>query len=286
MPGESAIVSAVLAHVGVPSAPELPDVARMVTEAVAAIEIPPPPPLPDIGAMVKAAVAEQVAGIDVPQPEPLPDVAKMIADAVAALPEPELPALPDIGAMVKAAVATEVSAISLPQPEPLPDITAMVADAVSAIPAPKDGEPGTDGKDALQIEILPCIDAEKSYPRGTFASHNGGLWRSFQKTTGMNGWECVVDGVTSVDITQESERRFTVTASQASGAKTEKMFSIPVMIYRDIFSEGKTYLAGDCVTWAGSVWYCHEETTAKPGEPGSKGWTLAVKRGRDTRSKP
>lgn len=238
VPGETDIVRSVLAKIDVPSAPELPDVSRMVMEAVDAIQLPQPPALPDIAAMVKAAVASGMASIELPQPEPLPDIGKMVKDAVAGLP-----------------------------------------------PA-KDGEPGTDGKDALQIEILPCIEVEKSHPRGTYAIHQGGLWRSFQKTTGMNGWECLVDGVSAIDISQNNEREFTVTAQMASGTTTEKSFSIPVMIYRDIFKEGEKYYPGDSVTWAGSVWYCCEETTYKPGEPGVKAWKLAVKRGRDARSKP
>ena len=236
---------------------------------------------PDENAIINGLLSR----IEVPSAPELPDISKMVTDAVAAIPPPAAPELPDVGGMIKSEVAARIAEIELPQPEPLPDIGAMVMDAVNAIPAAKDGEPGADGKDALQIEILPGIDSEKSYMRGTFAHHSGGLWRSFQKTTGMNGWECLVDGVASVDITQDDERSFTITALQASGAKTEKTFSVPVMIYRDIFKEGEQYQPGDSVTWGGSVWYCHEQTTDKPGEPGAKGWKLAVKRGRDARPK-
>ncbi|HDK7109809.1 TPA: phage portal protein, partial [Klebsiella pneumoniae] len=34
-----------------------------------------------------------------------------------------------------------------------------------------------------------------------------------------------------------------------------------------------------------SLWHCDEQTQDKPGETGSKGWTLAAKRGRDGRGK-
>jgi len=101
----------------------------------------------------------------------------------------------------------------------------------------------------------------------------------------LTGWECLVDGVSSIDISQSDERHFTVVATKSSGEKTEKSFSVPVMIYRDIFKEGQKYYPGDSVTWGGSVWYCHLETGDKPGEDGSKGWKLAVKRGRDARAK-
>ncbi|MDI3441621.1 hypothetical protein QLG07_19325 [Erwinia sp. V90_4] len=233
---------------------------------------------PDEEAIAKSVLAM----IEVPAAPELPDIGQMVKDAVADIPVPEAPALPDIAALVCEAV----SAIELPQPDPLPDIGQMVKDAVSLLPQPKDGEDGEDGKDALQLEIAPEINAEKSYPRGTYAIHLGGLWRSYQKTTGMNGWECLVDGISEIDISQSEERSFTVCAVKSSGEKTEKTFSVPVMIYRDIFSEGEKYQPGDSVTWGGSVWYCCEETVDKPGESGSKGWKLAVKRGRDARVKP
>ncbi|WP_338512730.1 hypothetical protein [Erwinia aphidicola] len=233
---------------------------------------------PDEEAIAKSVLAM----IELPAAPELPDIEQLVKDAVADIPVPEAPALPDIDAMIQKSVA----AIQLPQPDPLPDIEQMVKDAVSLLPQPKDGTDGEDGKDALQLEIAPEINAEKSYPRGTYAIHLGGLWRSYQKTTGMNGWECLVDGISEIDISQSEERSFTVSAVKSSGEKTEKTFSVPVMIYRDIFSEGEKYQPGDSVTWGGSVWYCCEETADKPGESGSKGWKLAVKRGRDARVKP
>ncbi len=235
---------------------------------------------PDEGAIVSAVLAQ----IEIPTIPELPDIQQMVKDAVSAMPVaavPEAADPPDIAKMVRDAV----SEIEIPAAPDLPDIQQMVKDAVSALPIPKDGDAGKDGKDALQIEIMPSIDDEKSYPRGSYAIYQGGLWRSFQKTTGMNGWECLVDGMSSIDICQSNERQFTISAQLASGARTEKSFSIPVMIYRDIFKDGEKYYPGDCVTWAGSVWYCHDETGDKPGEPSSKGWRLAVKRGRDARPK-
>lgn len=229
----------------------------------------------------KAIAASVLAQITIPAAPELPDIAQMVKEAVAEIPVPESPVLPDIDGMIQRAL----SAIQVPQPEPLPDIAQMVKDAVAEMPKPDDGEPGEDGKDALQLEILPSIDTEKAYQRGTYAIHQGGLWRSYQKTTGMKGWECLVDGISDIDITQRDERNFTVIAIKSSGEKTEKTFSVPVMIYRDIFKDGEKYFPGDSVTWGGSVWYCNEATGDKPGEDGSKGWKLAVKRGRDARAK-
>ncbi|MCI0190726.1 hypothetical protein [Cronobacter sakazakii] len=245
---------------------------------------------------------------------PAPDLAAMVEEAVAALPAPELPQLPDIASMVTEAVA----AIPLPEdgksltPDDVqPMLQEMVDKAFGAIPTPKDGkdydpavlkqaveeavsnavanlpppEPGENGRDALALEILPFIDEEKSYPRGSYATHNGGLWRAYEKTHGMRGWECVVDGVAGVEVERSEQRHFTLTINRASGSSETKSFDVPVMIYKGVFKSGQDYLPGDTVTWGGSLWHCDEQTQDKPGETGSKGWTLATKRGRDGRDK-
>ena len=52
------------------------------------------------------------------------------------------------------------------------------------------------------------------------------------------------------------------------------------MSYEGVYQDGKSYDAGQLVTWGGSSWHCNEATDTKPGD-GSKAWTLMVKRGRD-----
>ena len=238
---------------------------------------------------------------------PAPDFTTQLADVLASLSATEIPELPDIGTMVSEAVA----AIPAPKdgksvtPEDVrPLLQELVTAAVGEIPVPRDGKdydpavlkqavcdavvtlpPAQDGRDALQLEIQPFIDEGKSYPRGSYATHNGGLWRAYEKTHGMRGWECIVDGVSAVDISMDGQRNFTVTVNRASGASEQKAFAIPAMVYRGVFKSGDEYLPGDTVTWAGSLWHCDEITQDKPGEPGSKGWTLAAKRGRDGRDK-
>ncbi|EFX11892.1 putative portal protein-like protein [Escherichia coli O157:H- str. 493-89] len=118
-----------------------------------------------------------------------------------------------------------------------------VLDAVSALPAPQDG------RDATALEILPAIDDQKSFPRGTYATHQGGLWRAYEKTHGMRGWECLVDGVADIDVSMTGERLFSVVIRHSSGQRTEKTFSLPVMLYRGVFRAGETYHPGDTVTW-------------------------------------
>nr|DAI99697.1 MAG TPA: hypothetical protein [Caudoviricetes sp.] len=239
------------------------------------------------------------------------NITAQLADAVASIPAPKIPELPDIGAMVSEAVA----ALPLPQdgksvtPEDVrPLLQELVTAAVGEIPVPRDGKdydpavlkqavddavadavaalpPAQDGRDALHLEIQPFIDEGKSYTRGSYATHNGGLWRAYEKTHGMRGWECIVDGVSDVDISMNGQRNFIVTVNRASGTSEKKSFDIPTMVYRGVFKSGDEYLPGDTVTWGGSLWHCDEQTQDKPGETGSKGWTLAAKRGRDGRGK-
>ena len=233
---------------------------------------------------------------------PAPDFTTLLADAVASLPVPEAPELPDIGAMVSEAVAAmpvpqdgksvtvedvrpvlqELITAAMPE---IPDVKSLVSEAVADLPAPEPGKNGEDGRDALALELLPFIDESKSYPRGSYATHNGGLWRAYEKTHGMRGWECVVDGIAGVEVSMEGMRNFTVTVNRSSGAIEKKAFDVPVMVYRGVFKSGDEYLPGDTVTWGGSLWHCDEQTQDKPGETGSKGWTLAAKRGRDGRDK-
>ena len=65
-------------------------------------------------------------------------------------------------------------------------------------------------------------------------------------------------------------------------ARVTRALQLPTMIYRGVFDQGRTYEIGDVTTWGGSSWACVERTEERPGE-GAKGWTLAVKKGRDTK---
>ncbi|MCV4343241.1 phage portal protein [Pseudomonas capsici] len=262
--------------------------------------------LDDRDAVLRAEFSQSIEAIPAPDAQaiaaeaaklmPLPESGKdadpelirqSVAEEVARLPSPkdgESVTLEDIAPMLLEAVKDAVDALPPAQPgasvtpEDLrPVIAEEVAKAVQALTLPKDGDPG---RDALQLEILPEIDGEKSYVRGSYAKHLGGLWRSFERTSGMKGWECIVEGVGSVAVEQAGGRGFELMMTLSSGAEIRKRLDLPVMIYRGVFSPGE-YLPGDTVTWAGSLWHCDESTCDKPGELGSKGWRLAVKRGRD-----
>ncbi|MGR4048611.1 phage gp6-like head-tail connector protein [Kosakonia cowanii] len=322
-PDLSAMVRDAVSQLPEPELPQLPDIASMVSDAVAGIppakdgkSLTPDDVAPMLQQAVKAAVDDAVAAIPVPQDgrsltpdDAAPMLQQMVDRAVSAMPVPcdGKDYDPDVlQQAVKAAVDDAVAAIPVPQDgrsltpddvQPmlqalvtesmpvLPDVKALVSEAVAALPAPAPARDGEDGRDALALELLPFIDEGKSYPRGSYATHNGGLWRAYEKTHGMRGWECVVDGVAGVDIERSDQRRFTLTVNRASGVSETKSFDVPVMIYQGVFKSGQDYLPGDTVTWGGSLWHCDEPTQDKPGETGSKGWTLATKRGRDGRDK-
>jgi len=237
-----------------------------------------------------AELAESAASlVQIPSPD---DIAKLVIIPEPIKGDPGQDADPvDLDALAKAAAelvqipevkdgerGADGSSVSIDDLRPV--MADLLAEAVKSIPAPAQPKDGQDGRDAIHLEILPAIDAEKSYARSTYAKHNGGLWRAFESTQGMRGWECIVEGIAELSIEQTDERGFRALATLSSGAVAEKSIKVPALIYRGVFSPG-SYEPGDVVTWAGSAWHCEEATSEKPGEIGSKAWTLAIKRGRD-----
>ena len=234
-----------------------------VAKAAAALITVPDAPTVDLEALAKSAAAL------IPAPLPGKDAPEVDLKAVAALVEVPAPAEVDleaVAALVKPA-AVDVDAIARAA-------AALIPPAV--VPAVENG------RDAADLAVLPAIDEAKQYPRNTYATHNGGLWKSYETTHGMRGWECIVDGVADIAVSQDSAREFSVTLSKSSGAQVVQKFAMPVPVYKGVFRDGDQYEAHDSVTWAGSQWHCNQATGEKPGE--GKSWTLAVKRGRDGKS--
>lgn len=235
------------------------------------------------------AVAKAAADL-IRLPEPIPgepgkdaptvDLEALAKSAAALIPAPEvdLKTVADLVPVPEVDLAAIAAMVKIPEPEPV-DVEAIARAAAALVPVPAVREP-EHGRDALDLELLPTIDEEKQYPRGTYATHRGGLWKSYERTHGMRGWECIVDGVDTVAIQQDGTREFSVALRKSSGAEVVEKFRIPVPVYKGVFREGDTYEENDNVTWAGSQWACSQTTSEKPGE-GSKSWTLAVKRGRD-----
>lgn len=244
--------------------PEL--VKQLIDEAVAAI------PRPENGRDGKNGVA----GKSVEPEELRPLIAEELSKAIGELPVPNN----GVDGKDGAAGKDGVDGKSVPVEEVRRMVDDAVAKAFSAISAPKNGLDGEPGRDAAELEILPAIDEAKSYARGTYAQHANGLWRAYERTHGMKGWECIVAGVSGIEVTSDDDREFAVKCVLSTGVVEHKTFHMPCMIYRGVFKEGMHH-PGDTVTWGGSLWHCDEPTSDKPGEVGSKGWTLAAKRGRD-----
>lgn len=238
-----------------------------------------------------ASLRQPEDGKSVTAEDVLPLLEGLVSKRIAEIPAPKDGAsvtLDDVRPVIEEAVRREIEALPRPQDgksvtldELRPVVVDEVKAAVSAIeiPEPRDGE---DGRDALHLEILPAIDLDKSYPRGSYAKHAGGLWRAFEQTHGMRGWEVIVEGLAEHRIEQIDERTFEAVSVLSSGAEVRKSVSIPVVIDRGVFKADSEYRSGDGVTWGGSYWVAtKDEPAGKPGEPGSDGWRLAVKRGRD-----
>lgn len=137
-----------------------------------------------------------------------------------------------------------------------------------------------DGLDALDIDVIPEIIEEKSYPYGTYAKHKGGLWKSVAKTRGMNGWECLVQGIDSLDVDFDGERTFSVKTTLSDGTVIDKTFKTPTIIEKGVYKENHEYEMHDGVTYAGSYWLAKTDKPA--GRPGaSDDWRLCVKAGRN-----
>lgn len=157
------------------------------------------------------------------------------------------------------------------------------------------GEKGIDGRDGIAIEIMPGIDQTRSFCRGTWARFRGGIVRAYRDTDRLGteadfqkcGWEVILEGQPDVEIRQEqNERSFTIIVRSTSGHAMESTFTLPVLIYREIFQQGAEYERGDVVTYAGSTWHCMaDKTTQLPAEQ-NKDWRLMVRRGRDGKDAP
>jgi hypothetical protein len=219
-----------------------------------------------------------------------------------------------VDAMVNKRVAAAVAAIPAPKDgidgrpgadavapdiEPLRrEFADLVKQAVSALPTPKDGrdgqpglpgtaghdgdrgEKGDSGRDALQISIHPAIEEAKSYQRGTFASHLGGLWHATKATDGMDGWECIVEGIASVEHANTGEREVTVTTTLSSGTKSMLAYRFHDIIHRGTYDHAKTYDQGDQVAWGGSTWVALSDGIKEPpNSANTDKWVLGSKKG-------
>jgi len=185
------------------------------------------------------------------------------------------------------------------------DVAPLIAEQVNAhvaaLPPAENGKDGTDGRDgrdgkqgppgrdALEIDVLPKIDPQRQYPRGTFASWDGGVIRAVRLTDPVGddgievaGWAVVVRGLADLTLDQgEDLRTICVTCRMTAGAPVRREFTLPALIDRGVYRADADYVRGDGVTYGGSFWIAQKATQDKPGT--SDSWRLAVKRGADGR---
>jgi hypothetical protein len=141
------------------------------------------------------------------------------------------------------------------------------------------GPRGADGRDAVQIQIHPSIDETRSYAKNSYASHRGGIWRANQATNGLDGWDCIVDGLQATEERKVGERDIETKRIYTSGREEVSTRKTTEIIWRGVWKDG-TYETGDVVTWDGSTWHCNETTTTRPETvAGAKAWTMMTKRG-------
>lgn len=159
--------------------------------------------------------------------------------------------------------------------------------------AGKDGAPGREGKDgdpgknALEMAIVMDLDVTRSYPRGTIASHNGGLLCAKRMTGPVvendfpaAGWRWISNGESKhwIEVDENDPRAYKDVIERADGTRTETVRRIPVPMDKGIYRHGEEHEQGDFVTWDGSLWLALRKTDKAPG---TIDWRLAVKRGRD-----
>lgn len=264
------VIAAAVAKAVAPLNLELAELHKCLADRPMPVE---PEPV-DLDALAKAAAALVV----LPEVKDGKDAAEVdleaLAKAAAAL--IVLPEVKDGKDAAEVDLAAVAALVEIPAPEKI-DLDAIARSAAALIPAPEVKEP-EHGRDALELEVLPTIDESKQYPRGTYAAHRGGLWKSYERTHGMRGWECIVEGIDGVTVTQDSVREFSVTLNKSSGAAAVQKFTMPAMVYKGVWRPCEAE-PGDMFTFGGSLWHCDEATSEKPGE--SKAFTLAAKRGKD-----
>ena len=261
------VIAAAVAKAVAPLNLELAELRKCLADRPMPVE----PDLEAIAALVKLPeVKDGEPGKDAPEV----DLAAVAEAAAKLIVLPEVKDGKDAAEVDLEAVA---ALVKLPEPEKV-DVDAIARAAAALIPVTEVKEP-EHGRDALALEILPTIDESKQYARGTYAAFRGGLWRSYERTHGMRGWECIVDGVDGVGVAKDGERAFSVTVTKSSGVTVAEKFEMPIQIYKGVHRDGDEYAAHDTVTWGGSQWVSNKSAnTDKPGANDS--WTLCVKAGR------
>jgi hypothetical protein len=93
------------------------------------------------------------------------------------------------------------------------------------------------------------------------------------------------DGLGFDDLTVNYDGDRTMTLAFMRGDRTRPFpVVLPIVLDRGVWRDGRQYVQGDAVTYAGALWIAQRETTARPGEGPDTGWRLAVKAPRHGKS--
>lgn len=170
-----------------------------------------------------------------------------------------------------------------------PLIQAEVAKALAGIQLPKDGANGHDGKDGVGVAgAVIGRDGDLILTLSDGTVKNLGLvvgQRGEKGEPGLNGTNGL-DGLGFEDlaVVLEDERTFVITATKGERVKEIGRFTLPVLIYRDVYKPGQKYEPGDVVTWGNQSYVCKEATTIKPGD--GPAWRLMVRKGGEGKQGP
>lgn len=265
------------------------DELKAITDAVNVIQ--PAPKLPDIPKMVDDAIAARMDVEDMKR-----SIEQVVRSVVAEIPLPQdgkdgengkdgaSVFFEDVLPVLQKQIDEHLTTIPVPQDSKsvtVEDVTPLIQSEVerrvSELPTPKDGRDGRDG-----IDVKDLFRAEGGVLVATMSDGRVKELGQFVGKDGDNGLpgKDGSDGVGFDDLSVSYDGEKTVTLRFTKGEQVKEFpLIMPVVIDRGVFSEGKTYLPGDGVTWGGSLWIAQEETGEKPDT--AKGWRLAVKKGRD-----
>jgi len=144
--------------------------------------------------------------------------------------------------------------------------------------------PLMEGMTDLRERIAAC-DARPSVP-GPAGANGADGQPGRDGAAGRDGLDGLGFGELGVDY--DGERTLVIKATQGERTKVLAILTLPIMIFRGIFEEGRTYQPHDVVKWARGMWICLKETIVKPtrtaaGPQGKDFWFPVVEPGRDGR---
>jgi len=223
---------------------------------------------------------------------------QMIADAVtkaiAELPAPTAPAEPWRPTDDELRALMQPMFDALPKPEhgksvTIEDVQPIIAEyvekAVAALPVAKDGVglagAVIDRAGQLVVTLTDGGTKELGVVVGRDVDETAVESRIKQLVDAIPPARDGVDGMGFDDMTAEYDGERGIVLRFVRGEQVKEFaFTMPVVIDRGVWVEGKEYAAGDAVTWGGSLWIA-QKSGAVDKPDGGDSWRLAVKRGRD-----